>query len=160
MVQCSKQLSTAIKLPQSTHQFSLQIQMALIFYLKISAFKEEESTPNQHCTCFVSYLKDINPFGKNKMSFLKQIVWETQKWHWNISRICGSWIIVQNISCKILFWSTTQKPLGLLKFECHFWVSHADNLLLVCLYFYQCRWFWDSAQNMLNFVFSARPLNL
>ena len=55
---------------------------------------------------------------------------------------------------KIWFWlSITQELLGLLKVECHFWVSQTICFgMLVNISLSKICWsFWDSAQNMLNF---------
>ena len=37
-------------------------------------------------------------------------------------------------TCKILFWSITREPLGLLKFQCHFWVSHTICFRMITLF--------------------------
>ena len=42
-------------------------------------------------------------FLKLSISILKQIVWETQEWHWNFSRPSDSWVIDQNIILHVLF---------------------------------------------------------
>ena len=49
-------------------------------------------------------------------------------------------------TCKIRFWSITQEPLVLLKFQCHFWVSQT-----ICFRVLTSWYFWDCAQNVLNF---------
>ena len=51
---------------------------------------------------FGSILKSIFPTSDwfclitSHISILKQIVWETQKWHYNFSWLKGSWVIDQN----------------------------------------------------------------
>ena len=54
--------------------------------------------------------------------YLKEIVWETQKWHWNflVGPVAHEFLIK---TWEILLWSITQEPLGLQKFACPFWVS-------------------------------------
>ena len=52
-------------------------------------------------------------------------------------------------TCKILFWSITQEPLNLLKFQWHQWVSQTICFRMLVLLFQKKFWqFWDSAQNM------------
>ena len=68
-------------------------------------------TPNQNLACFVDDLKIMNRFWKNHMINLKQIVWEAQKWHCNLSKPSSFSIIDQTY--KLLFWSVMQEPLGL-----------------------------------------------
>ena len=43
-----------------------------------------------------NYVKIINTFGGNGMCPLKQIVWETKKWHENFGRPSSSLVIDQN----------------------------------------------------------------
>ena len=55
--------------------------------------------PNIYLARFVHYanLNIINTIVKNNISILKQIVWQTQKWHLNMSRPSSSWVINQNM---------------------------------------------------------------
>ena len=52
-------------------------------------------------------------------------------------------------------WSIISKSLGLLKFQCHFWVpwtiSYKMHNLFFFLFFWSCWLFWNRAQNMLFF---------
>ena len=45
------------------------------------------------------------------------------------------------------------KPLGLLKFQCHFWVSRTIFFFIRCIIYFSksCWLFWDREQNMLIF---------
>ena len=77
--------------------------------------------PNQKLTCLCSYLKIFDTF--------------TEKWYMHLivyyprnsktalkfkSRPSISWVIDQNIILTVLIHNS--KPLGLLEFQCHFWV--------------------------------------
>ena len=60
-------------------------------------------TSNSNWACFVHYLKIINTVWKNNIfAFLKQIVWQTQKWHQNCIRQSGSWVTHQNNNVHVL----------------------------------------------------------
>ena len=52
-------------------------------------------------------------FEENNISILKQIVWETQKWHWNLEGQVLLEFLIKTIFC--MFWLITQESLGLLK---------------------------------------------
>ena len=66
------------------------------------------------------YLKVTNTFLKNNICFLKHIVHGTQKWHWNLVDQVVFKLRIKTV--EILFWSITQEQLGLLQFQCQFWV--------------------------------------
>ena len=51
-------------------------------------------TSNQNLSCFEHYRKIINPVLNDKKNLLKEIVWESQKWHFNFSTL-------KHISCII-----------------------------------------------------------
>ena len=59
-------------------------------------------TPNQLLACFVVYLKIINTLLKNNRCILKQIVHETQKWHWNFNKPRGFLVMDQNSQSNVL----------------------------------------------------------
>ena len=80
-------------------------------------------TPNQNWACFMCYLKIINKFLKNYITILSNF-FEKLKNGIKISE--GHTVLVLLIkTCKIVFWSTTQEPLGLLNAILRF----SDNLL-------------------------------
>ena len=68
-------------------------------------FVKGELLPNP---MVLHHLKIINTFLKNDISILKQIVWQTQIWHWNFSRF----FIDQNVQ-NIIFINNS-RTLGLL----------------------------------------------
>ena len=71
----------------------------------------------------------------NNVVILKQIVWEIQEWITLQFHGPGSfWAFDQN-GQNISFCSITQKPLGLLKFQCHV-LSFSDNLLQDVFFFF------------------------
>ena len=65
----------------------------------------DKDAPNK----FNKYLKIINTDLKNDINFLKVIVSETQKWHENLSRPNGSWVIDQNN--KVCYLNTTHSSI-------------------------------------------------
>ena len=84
-------------------------------------------TPNQNWAWVVCYLKIINTltlffFFEYNIYTLKQMVWEIQN---GIEISVGNAVLGFLINMrKLSFWSISQEPLGLIKFYCHFWVSH------------------------------------
>ena len=68
----------------------------------IQGYLSGKSTPNRNWASFLRYLKFVTNFGKNNVSILKQIVWETQIWHYIFSRLSSSWVIDQNNILHIL----------------------------------------------------------
>ena len=68
--------------------------------LRVCLFKEclrGNCTPSQNLTGIVSYIQIINTVLKYNISILKWLAWETQDWHWNLTRTSGSWYIDQNV---------------------------------------------------------------
>ena len=105
--------------------------------------------------CFECYLKIINTLWKNKINILKQIVWETQKWHENFSTPSGSWVIDQNMQNSVLLnnsWTTWPKKILMPS------LSFSDNMLyMLILFFKKCWWFWDHAPNAISFWVTVPP---
>ena len=67
-----------------------------------------------------AYLCTISKFStlfKSNTIILKQIVRETHNWHLSFSKSSSSWVFNQNVQMH------DSKPLDLLKFYCHFWIS-------------------------------------
>ena len=71
-------------------------------------------TPNQNC--YVLYLKIINTFLKYDIYILKKILQGPQNGIENLMPFGTSGFKFWVKTVKILFWSITQEPLGLLKF--------------------------------------------
>ena len=101
--------------------------LAVIIHLLSSCLGlRGKGTPNQKLACFVHCLKIIKIFGKNNISILKQIVWETQKWHYNFSRPSSCRVIDQNNILNVLSYNprTAEASKILMTF-----LSSSDNLL-------------------------------
>ena len=83
-----------------------------------------ELHPNQKCAYFVLYLKIIITFWKYNICIL--IAYCPRNWKMELKFSMSS-------SC--LFWSITQEPLGLLKFQCYFWVPWTIYYKIHMLFF-------------------------
>ena len=82
---------------------------------------------------FVCNLKIINTFLRNDICFLKQIVQGTKN---GIEIMIGQMIFKLWIkTVKILFWSITQEPLGLLEFQCYFGVPWRNYYTIHIIFF-------------------------
>ena len=91
-------------------------------------------TSNQNWACFVCYLNITTTVLKNNISILKQIVWETPKWHYNFSRSSSSWVIYQNRqNISLMHNSRTAWPTKILMP----FLSFLDNLLQVAYLIFQ-----------------------
>ena len=125
------------------HYFNWLNHTGYIIILMYKMFNQlvpigKNCTPNQICALSqtdqhifwksnLSYCKIITTlFWKNDMIILKQIVWKTQKWHWNFSRPNGSWVIGKNNILLVLF-NNSWTP-GPTKILMPF-LSFSDNLL-------------------------------
>ena len=77
-------------------------------------------TPYQKLACFVLFLKLSTSFCKIIYASYSKLSKELKN---GIEILVGPAVIKLWIKkVKILFWSITQEPLGLLKFQCYFWV--------------------------------------
>ena len=73
---------------------------------------------------FVHYLKMIcDTVLESVVSILKQIVWKTQKWHWNFQWI--KWFLILKIkTCTNIIMINNSRTITLTKMLLYFWVSH------------------------------------
>ena len=62
------------------------------------------------------------------------------------------------VTCKILFWSITQEPLGLLKYQCYFWVS-PNGFGMLTLFIKKIENFEIAHKTCLILIWGAVPLN-
>ena len=105
--------------------------------------------PNWNWACFVYNFKFIKCSLESNMIILKQIIWET----------LTSVGPVVDQTCKILFWSITQEPLGLLKLCSHF--EFFPTICSGCLHFFpKCfliilRLRWCTKHAQFNLVWDA-----
>ena len=72
-----------------------------------------------------SLLTYQNLIPKSNVSNIKQIVWETQKLHWNFGRPSISWFIDQNMQNIVLI--NNSESLGLQSFSDN--VLHGDHII-------------------------------
>ena len=105
----------------SAQVFVMVFQTLLSYYnthlfLASDVYLKENCTRNQNRACFVCNFKLINVFWKASYS-----KW-SKKLKYDI-KVSVSQAVLSYCSNILHVWSITQAPLGLLKFQCHFWVA-------------------------------------
>ena len=104
-------------------------------------------TKNYHVLCPISKLS--TPFWKILYASYSNLSKELKN---GIEILIGPVVFKLWIKIvKILFWSITQEPLNLPKFQCYFWVGFTIHYKMYMLFLKRCWYFWDRAQNMPSF---------